>query len=255
MTDRPSKEPADAPRTFRGLPLFPFQRQAIAALLAGKAVVVAAPTGAGKTLVADYAIEWAFEAGRRVVYTSPIKALSNQKFRDFRAQYGDDKVGIMTGDVTIQPDAPLLVMTTEIFRNTIFEAPERLDGFDFVVFDEVHYLDDRERGTVWEESIIFAPPHIRVVALSATVPNVKELVDWIASVRGRKVEMIVEEQRPVPLTHKVWIPGRGPRSAPEVKEYFVEIGRFQRQDRRGRDRRGGRGPQRRRSLQNASVRS
>jgi len=235
--ERPDpEERASSPRTFRGLPLFPFQRRAIGAITAGRSVVVAAPTGAGKTLVADYAIEWAFEADRRVVYTSPIKALSNQKFRDFRAHYGEDRVGIMTGDVTIRPEAPLLVMTTEIFRNTIFEAPQRLDGFDFVVFDEVHYLDDRERGTVWEESIIYAPAHIRIVALSATVPNVKELAEWIGEVRATNVDVIVEEQRPVPLTHKTWIPGHGPRSLPEVREYFVDRGRT------GRDRRDGRRP-------------
>ena len=232
-----------APRTFRGLELFPFQRAAIAAIFGGHSVVVAAPTGAGKTLVADYAMERALEADRRVVYTSPIKALSNQKYRDFRAQYGDEKVGIMTGDVTIQPEAPLLVMTTEIFRNTIFEDPKRLDGFDFVIFDEVHYLDDRERGTVWEESIIFAPRHIRIVALSATVPNVDDFAAWISKVRERPIEVIVEEKRPVPLTHKVWIPGRGPRALDEVRGYFQEQGRIEKD---GRDR-GRRGRPRRKS--------
>lgn len=237
MSEPAPGESASAPQTFRGLSLFPFQRRAITAIVEGRNVIVAAPTGAGKTLVADYAIEWAFEAGRRVVYTSPVKALSNQKYRDFRAHYGEDKVGIMTGDVTIHPEAALLIMTTEIFRNTLFEAPERLDGFDFVVFDEVHYLDDRERGTVWEESIIYAPRHVRVVALSATVPNVEELAAWVGEVRSADVDVIVETQRPVPLTHKVWIPGRGPRSLPEVRKYFVEKGRLdriERQRRRGR---------------------
>jgi superfamily II RNA helicase len=229
---------AKAPKTFRGLKLFPFQRQAIAAILDGKAVMVAAPTGSGKTLVADYAIEHALQEKRRVVYTSPVKALSNQKFRDFREAYGEDVVGLMTGDVTIQPDALLLVMTTEIFRNTIFEAPERLAGFDFAVFDEVHYLDDRERGTVWEESLIYAPNHIRTVALSATVPNVHALAAWISEVRDRPVEVIIEEERPVPLTHKVWIPGHGPRNLDEVRRY---LGTSKREAKRGQ---GGRGPQR-----------
>jgi superfamily II RNA helicase len=223
--------------TFRGLTLFPFQRRAIEAIFSGRSVVVAAPTGAGKTLVADYAVEHGFEAGRRVIYTSPIKALSNQKFRDFRAHYGEEKVGIMTGDVTIQPGAPLLIMTTEIFRNTIFEDPARLAGFDFVIFDEVHYLDDRERGTVWEEAIIYAPPHIRVVALSATVPNVKEFAAWISEVRGAPVDVIEEDRRPVPLVHKVWVPGRGPRALDEVRQHYVEMGRLAKsgRDRRGRD--------------------
>jgi len=231
------------PTTFRNLTLFPFQQRALEAIFSGRSVLVAAPTGAGKTLVADFAIEQALSQERRVVYTSPIKALSNQKFRDFREEYGEEAVGLMTGDVTLQPDAPLLIMTTEIFRNTIFEDPRRLHGFDFVIFDEVHYIDDRERGTVWEEAIIYAPPHIRIVGLSATVPNVKAFAAWIESVREVPVDVIIEEQRPVPLTHKVWIPGRGPRSLEEVKKYFIEIGRMRNQDRRGRqhgDRRSGR---------------
>jgi superfamily II RNA helicase len=222
--------------TFRGKTLFPFQARAAEAIHEGKSVVVAAPTGAGKTLVADVAIAEALGEGRRVVYTSPVKALSNQKFRDFRADYGESRVGIMTGDVTIGPDAPLLIMTTEIFRNTIFEDPKRLDAFDFVVFDEVHYLDDLERGTVWEESILYAPRHVRIVALSATVPNVQELADWIAQVRERPVTVVVETERPVPLVHKVWVPGRGPRGLDELRAISLEWARR----RRGRTRRGAR---------------
>jgi superfamily II RNA helicase len=241
MAAEPSPPRPPGPATFRGLTLFPFQRAAVEAIFAGKGVVVAAPTGAGKTLVADYAIDLALGQGRRVLYTSPIKALSNQKFRDFRAAYGESKVGLMTGDVTLEPDAPLLVLTTEIFRNTIFEAPERLDGFEFVIFDEVHYLDDRERGTVWEEAILYAPRHIRIVALSATVPNVAELAAWIETVRQTPVEVVIEERRPVPLTHKVWIPGRGPRALDEVRRYLVEIGRHDpdRRHERGRGARRG----------------
>jgi superfamily II RNA helicase len=227
--------------TFRGKTLFPFQERAAEAIHGGKNVLVAAPTGAGKTLVADVAIARALSEGRRVVYTSPVKALSNQKFRDFRADYGDERVGIMTGDVTIQPDAPLLIMTTEIFRNTIFEDPARLDAFDFVVFDEIHYLDDVERGTVWEESILYAPKHVRVVALSATVPNVDELAAWIAHVREREVEVVIERERPVPLVHKAWVPGRGPRGTDELKRLAAEesaVDRYAR--RRGARGRGGR---------------
>jgi superfamily II RNA helicase len=225
--------PEGPPATFRGLTLFPFQRRAIDAIFSGRSVLVAAPTGAGKTLVADFAIEQALSQERRVVYTSPIKALSNQKFRDFREQYGEERVGLMTGDVTIQPESPLLIMTTEIFRNTIFEDPKRLQGFDFVIFDEVHFLDDRERGTVWEEAIIYAPAHIRIVGLSATVPNVETFAAWIEEVRGVPVDVIVETHRPVPLTHKIWIPGLGPRSLSEVKSHLAEA-------QRARDRHGAR---------------
>jgi len=219
MPDEPSPglQRIEGGFTFRGKTLFPFQAKAAQAIEDGKSVVVAAPTGAGKTMVADLAIERALAVGRRVIYTSPIKALSNQKFRDFRGQYGEERVGIMTGDVTIGADAALLIMTTEIFRNTLFEAPERLAAFDFVIFDEVHYLDDLERGTVWEESIIYAPPHVRIVALSATVPNVDELAAWIEEVRGSEVEVIIETERPVPLVHKVWVPAKGPRGLDELQ--------------------------------------
>jgi superfamily II RNA helicase len=179
------------------------------AIAAGHSVIVAAPTGSGKTLVADYAIEEAFAAGRRVVYTSPIKALSNQKYRDFRARHRDE-VGIMTGDVTLNPTARLLVMTTEVFRNTLFEDPARLANFGFVIHDEIHYLDDPERGTVWEESIIHAPAEMRLVCLSATIPNVRELAEWIDSVRGEHVTVVEMRERPVPLDHLVWVPDLGP---------------------------------------------
>ncbi len=247
MPDEPSPglQRIEGGFTFRGKTLFPFQARAAQAIEDGKSVVVAAPTGAGKTLVADLAIERALAVGRRVIYTSPIKALSNQKFRDFRAQYGEERVGIMTGDVTIAADAALLIMTTEIFRNTLFEAPERLAAFDFVVFDEVHYLDDLERGTVWEESIIYAPPHVRIVALSATVPNVDELAAWIEEVRGSEVEVIVETERPVPLVHKVWVPAKGPRGVDELQrasaDEYVERSRDRFRRGSGRGGRGSRG--------------
>ncbi len=222
----PRYEPPDAPprppeltptdRVFNGLRLFPYQVAAVDAIAAGHSVIVAAPTGAGKTLVADYAVDQAFADGRRVVYTSPIKALSNQKYRDFRARHGAE-VGIMTGDVTMNPDARLLVMTTEVFRNTLFEAPERLRDFRFVIHDEVHYLDDAERGTVWEESIIHAPEQMRLVALSATIPNVRELAEWIDSVRGEHVEVVEMRQRPVPLDHLLWLPDLGPTTLTDAR--------------------------------------
>ena len=205
--DRP-QELIPTDRVFRGLKLYPFQVQALDAIAGGHSVLVSAPTGAGKTLVADYAIEHAFERGWRAVYTSPIKALSNQKYRDFRAQHGD-QVGIMTGDVTINPDADLLIMTTEVFRNTLFDEPERLQDFRFVIHDEVHYIDDPDRGTVWEESIIHAPPQMRLVCLSATIPNVAEFAGWIETVRDEKVTVVRMHQRPVPLDHLVWVPDLG----------------------------------------------
>jgi len=202
--------------SFQGKTLYPFQRAAIAGIDGGRSVLVAAPTGAGKTLVADYAIEQAFLAGRRIVYTAPIKALSNQKYRDFRAEHGDD-VGIMTGDVTIHPEARLLIMTTEVFRNTIFESPERLEQVSFVVFDEVHYIDDPERGTVWEESILYAPLHIRILALSATIPNVEQLARWMRHTRHCEVDVVTETKRPVPLHHFLYVRDAGPKELRQLK--------------------------------------
>ncbi len=176
----------------------PFQQHAIDAINRGVSVLVAAPTGAGKTVIADYAIAKVLEEGQRVIYTAPVKALSNQKFRDFTARLGD-QIGIMTGDVTINPTAPVLIMTTEIYRNALLENPGRLNRCSWIIFDEIHYLDDPERGTVWEEAILFTPHQIHLLALSATIPNVEELATWIRDIHNRPVEVIVETKRPVPL--------------------------------------------------------
>ncbi len=176
----------------------PFQQRAIDVVDRDCSLFVAAPTGAGKTVIADYVIERTLKRGQRVIYTAPVKALSNQKFRDFSARHGE-LVGIMTGDVTINATAPLLIMTTEIYRNTLLENAERLRECAWIIFDEIHYLDDPERGTVWEESIMFTPEHINLLALSATIPNVEELAHWIRDVHRRPVEVIVETTRPVPL--------------------------------------------------------
>ena len=161
--------------------LDPFQEEAIRWINEERSVLISAPTGAGKTLIAERAIDKALERNERVIYTAPIKALSNQKYRDFRASYGDARVGILTGDVSINIDAPILIMTTEIYRNSLFENSARIKQTGWVIFDEIHYLDDPERGTVWEEAILFTPVEIRILALSATVPNVRQLADWIRS--------------------------------------------------------------------------
>jgi superfamily II RNA helicase len=188
--------------------LFPFalddfQQQAIAALEAGQSVVVCAPTGSGKTLIGEYAIHRALASQRRVFYTTPLKALSNQKLRDFRDSFGADQVGLLTGDVSINRNAPILVMTTEIFRNMLYGTPigevgTSLTGVEVVVLDECHYMNDRQRGTVWEESIIYCPPEVQLVALSATVANGEQLTDWIDQVHG-PTQLIYSNWRPVPL--------------------------------------------------------
>jgi len=200
---------------YRGFTLNSFQAAAAAGIDAGRSVLLSAPTGAGKTLVAEYAVEKVLKGGNRAIYTAPIKALSNQKYRDFKVILDKD-VGIMTGDITLDPDAPLLIMTTEIFRNTIFERPKSLDDVACVVFDEVHYMDDPERGTVWEESIIFAPPHIRFICLSATISNIKQFGSWISKTREEEIEVIRSCDRPVPLKHYLYFPGYGPTRADRI---------------------------------------
>lgn len=160
--------------------------------------------------------------GKAAVYTSPLKALSNQKFVDFRNVFGHDMVGLVTGDISINPYAPLLIMTTEIFRNRCFSEPKGLDDVACVVFDEIHYLDDPDRGTAWEESIIFAPPHVKFLGLSATVPNIQEIADWMAEVRGEPVEVVVERNRAVPLAIN-WLTSEGAiLDEDEAREYIEE---------------------------------
>ncbi|PZV01227.1 MAG: DEAD/DEAH box helicase, partial [Leptolyngbya sp.] len=184
-------------------PLDDFQHEAIDALNADKSVVVCAPTGSGKTLVGEYAIHRAMAHGKRVFYTTPLKALSNQKLRDFRDQFGHENVGLLTGDLSINRDAPIVVMTTEIFRNMLYgtrigETGTTLQQVEAVVLDECHYMNDRQRGTVWEESIIYCPPEIQLLALSATVENSGQLTDWLQKVHG-PTKLIYSDFRPVPL--------------------------------------------------------
>jgi superfamily II RNA helicase len=189
--------------TLYPFPLDAFQQESIAALDSGESVVVVAPTGSGKTLIGEYAIWRALGQGKRVFYTTPLKALSNQKLRDFRRQFGVERVGLVTGDLCINRDAQVLVMTTEIFRNilygTLTDQPETaLRDVEAVVLDECHYMNDRQRGTVWEESIVYCPPQIQLIALSATIANATQLTDWIRWVHG-PTQLVQSTWRPVPL--------------------------------------------------------
>ena len=177
-------------------PLDHFQLEALDALDAGHHVVVAAPTGSGKTVVAEYGIETTRRDGRRSFYTAPLKALSNQKFRDLRERYGVGGVGLLTGDNAIDGEAPVVVMTTEVLRNMIYAGSSALDDLGLVVLDEVHFLQDTYRGPVWEEVIVHLPPHVRLICLSATVSNTAELAAWIQTVRGPTTP-VVELRRPI----------------------------------------------------------
>ena len=175
-----------------------FQEEAIGHINQGYSVIVSAPTGAGKTAIAEHVIRKCLEEGIGVIYTAPLKALSNQKFRDFQVEF-KDSIGILTGDVSLNAGAPVLIMTTEIFRNKILDDPKSLEQYRWIIFDEIHYIDNPERGTVWEESLIFLPRHINIVGLSATIPNIKEFASWIESIHKKEVKIVIEENRPVPL--------------------------------------------------------
>ena len=180
-----------------------FQKEACECITNGKSVVVCAPTGAGKTVIAQHAIHRALEEGKKVFYTTPLKALSNQKFSDFSEKYGADKVGLLTGDTSIKRDAQIVVMTTEVFRNMLYgtnfgSVTDNLKDVRYVILDEVHYMNDEQRGTVWEESIIYCPTNVQIIALSATVANADKLTDWINTVHSR-TELINTDFRPVPL--------------------------------------------------------
>ncbi len=185
-----------------------FQEEAIAAVDAGRSVLVAAPTSSGKTVVAEHAVAQALAAGRRAFYTAPIKALSNQKFRDLGEMFGHDRVGLMTGDQVVAPEAPVVVMTTEVLRNMLYAQSDAVAGLAWVVLDEVHFLEDPYRGAVWEEVLLHLAPSVGIVALSATVSNAAELGDWITSVRG-PTEVIVETRRPVRLRAHYLVAERG----------------------------------------------
>ena len=187
--------------------LDPFQDEACAALEDGYSVLVCAPTGAGKTVVGEFAVHLALAAGQKCFYTTPIKALSNQKYNDLVARYGAERVGLLTGDTAVNGEAPIVVMTTEVLRNMLYVGSASLTDLGYVVMDEVHYLGDRFRGAVWEEVIIHLPASIRLASLSATVSNAEEFGEWLVTVRG-ETKVIVHEQRPVPLWQHMLV---GPR--------------------------------------------
>lgn len=216
---------------YRGLTLDPFQQEAIEHIEDGRSALVAAPTGTGKTLIADYLIEEVLEDGGEVVYTAPVKALSNQKYREYCDYFGPDKVGLITGDLVINREAPLRIMTTEILRNMLLEGPRLarraqaatekaaktgvdafspsdvampdLENLEAVIVDEIHFLDDEDRGTVWEELLIYLPSSIRILGLSATLSNLEEFADWLTEIRDTQVEVVVETERAVPLELRV----------------------------------------------------
>lgn len=182
-----------------------FQKEALKCIDESKSVVVCAPTGAGKTCIAEHAIHKALEENTRLFYTTPLKALSNQKFYDFGRKYGEGNVGLLTGDTSINREAPIVVMTTEVFRNMLYntnfgKVKDNLKDVKYVVLDEVHYMNDEQRGTVWEESIIYCPPSVQIIALSATVANSKQLCDWINTVHSG-TEHVYTDFRPVPLRY------------------------------------------------------
>ena len=191
-----------------GFELDPFQVRALEALDEGRSVLVAAPTGSGKTVVAEYAIVRALAHGGKAFYTTPLKALSNQKYGDLVAVHGRDRVGLLTGDNAINGDAPVVVMTTEVLRNMIYAGSPALEGLRYVVLDEVHYLQNPYRGPVWEEVIIHTPPEVDLVCLSATVSNAEEFAEWIQTVRGT-TEAVIEERRPVELRNLYLVGDRG----------------------------------------------
>jgi ATP-dependent RNA helicase HelY len=187
--------------------LDPFQLDACRALEDGYGVLVCAPTGAGKTVVGEFAVHLALQAGQKCFYTTPIKALSNQKYADLVERYGADQIGLLTGDNSVNSDAPVIVMTTEVLRNMLYVSSPALLGLAYVVLDEVHYLGDRFRGAVWEEAIIHLPDSVALVSLSATVSNAEEFGDWLISVRG-DTKVVVHEQRPVPLWQHLLVGSR-----------------------------------------------
>lgn len=206
---------------YRGLVLDRFQREAICALDQGFSVLVGAPTGSGKTVVADFIIEKLSREGKRAVYTAPIKTLSMQKFKEFKKLLGEEQVGVLTGDVVINPEAPILVMTTEVLRNMILEDKELLTEISHAIFDEIHYISDEDRGHVWEQCLILLPKSMKILGLSATVPNLFLFSEWLAHVREDQVVAIKHDVRPVPLEHFVFETSIGIGTKADLKRQYA----------------------------------
>lgn len=183
-----------------------FQKRSIVHLERGESVYVCAHTSAGKTVVADYAISLCQQHMTKCIYTSPVKALSNQKYHDFKVKYED--VGIITGDISVNPTASILIMTTEILRELLYNGSDIIRDVEWVVFDEAHYINDADRGVVWEESIILLPDHVNMVFLSATTPNVVDIADWIGRSKSKKVYIMSTQFRPVPLEYNLIYDGK-----------------------------------------------
>lgn len=226
---------------YKGYTLDPFQEEAVNQIEQNFSVVVSAPTGTGKTLIADYLITKHLGKGKRIFYTAPIKALSNQKYRDFVKDFGWSNVGILTGDVTINHDAPIVIMTTEVYRNMVVKKDSELDDLAYVIFDEIHFINDIERGTVWEESIIFSPEHVRFLCLSATIPNAREFSDWIESIKHHKVKVVTWDKRAVPLENLIF---DGKSGLVKLEEFIEKKGknRYNRTRNRGKRDKNSHGP-------------
>ncbi|MDO8655750.1 MAG: DEAD/DEAH box helicase [Nanoarchaeota archaeon] len=203
---------------FKTFTLDPFQEEAIQAIENNQSVVVSAPTGSGKTLIADYIIEKHKDDLKRVIYTAPIKALSNQKYRDFCKEYGEQTIGLMTGDIVINPSAKILIMTTEIYRNMAVSHDSDLDNVAYVIFDEIHYINDPERGYVWEESVIYSAETVRFLCLSATIPNALEFSSWIQAIKHHVVKTVTATKRNVPLEHLFFDYDLGITTLEEIKK-------------------------------------
>lgn len=203
--------------------LDPFQQSSVLCMERGESLFVAAHTSAGKTVVAEYAIALCQAHKTRAVYTSPIKALSNQKFRDFKQIFGD--VGLVTGDIQLHPEAACLIMTTEILRSMLYNGSEVIRDLEWVVFDEVHYINNEERGHVWEEVLIMLPAHVKIVMLSATVPNCVEFADWVGRIKNRKINVISTDRRPVPLEHFLYT-GQDGKTQKDLFKIIDRSGQF-----------------------------